>query len=124
MECSAAHALNYIMGRVEEEVDIRSLVQQMPLFLQGEVGKLIQENVGTLARPAELRLGLEEDTLQNVPKLEKDTLMPKDLSEEKASPKSPDCLSPRSSASLRKSLKLAKKDSKGLTSKLKSISMH
>lgn len=98
-------------------------MQQMPLFVQGEVAKLIQENMGALARPAELRLGLDEETLQNVPKLEKDTLMPKEMGEEKVKPVSPDRLSPRSSASLRKSLKFSRKESNGLSNKLKSISM-
>ena len=69
------------MGRVEEEVQRRKLLTQMPMFLAGEVGRLIGENMGAVARPADRKLGMEEEVVANVPRLEKDTLMPKDVSE-------------------------------------------
>lgn len=69
--------------------------------------------------------GLTEEDISRVPKIEKDTLMPKDMSQEKIDLKEASKLSPKSStASMRKVLGLSKRNSEGLASKLKSISFN
>ena len=57
------------MGRVEEEVQRRKLLTRMPMFLAGEVGRLIGENMGAVARHADRKLGMEEEVIDNVPRL-------------------------------------------------------
>ena len=70
-----------------------------------------------------LKKDFEEDLLISVPKLDKDTLMPKDLSEEKVRVSPPRRLSPQSSrSSTRKGMNGTQLNSIKLADKLKSIS--
>lgn len=75
----------------------------------------MEVNSNIVCAPDVVGMTMSEEPLCNVPKLDKDTLMPKDLSEEKVRVHSPERMSPRSScSSLRKGLRMVKRSSSKL----------
>lgn len=96
----------------------------MPFFLVGQIGNLFDENLFTVFVPPDLAgLSTKDELLASIPRLNKDSLMPQDLSEEKVRASSPDRLSPRSScSSIKKITGISRRSSTKLQDKLKSIS--
>lgn len=97
----------------------------MPLFLVGDLGELIDLNLFTVVAPPDtVGFCTKDEELTSIPRLSKDSLMPKDMSEEKVRVNSPERFSPRSSRSSgKKFTRFSRKSSSKLEDKLKSISL-
>lgn len=76
--------IRFILGKVDEEIDTRKVMEKMPLFLIESLGRTVQENMQGIIHLADgLENYCQDEQLACIPKIEKDSLMPKDLSEEK-----------------------------------------
>jgi hypothetical protein len=88
-----------LLDLIDAEIDLRVLMKSVPSFTAMRALRVVTEISLLQLFPTPMDRLLAEDNLADIPRIEKDALMPKDLSLEKVRVQSPRRTSPRSSVS-------------------------
>ena len=114
--------ITHLCGEVDRQIDLNRLLANIPAFTSLQALSLGLEIAHLSVLPSPMERMIKEDVMVEIPRIDKDTLMPKDLSQESVRVQSPRRTSPRSSASSMRKIAFKKRESTNIVEKLQSVS--